>query len=103
MVNFLNKYVCCFSKQKSIIHKKEQTVSNTNKLDNVMVDDTRMSEFEKKSHLQIDVDDINNSYIHNENGSVNGSINGSINGSENNEGICVSVLSNHSLTDDDSL
>jgi hypothetical protein len=103
MVNFLNKYVCCFSKQKSCIQKKEQTVSNTNKLDNVMVDDTRMSEIDKKHNLQIEVDDINNNCIRNENGSVNGSINGSINGSENNECICVSVLSKDNLTDDDSL
>jgi hypothetical protein len=101
MVDFLNKYVCCFSKQKSTVQKKEQTVSNTNnKLDNVMVDDTRMSELDKKNHLQIDVDNINNSCcVVNENGSINGSINGS----ENNEGMCVSVLSNDSLTDDDSL
>jgi hypothetical protein len=100
MVHFLNKYVCCFSKQKSCIQKKEQTTSNTNNnLDNVMVDDTRMSELDKKNHLQIDVDDINNNCIHNENDSVNGSVNGSV----NNECMCVSVLSNESLTDDDSL
>ena len=97
MVHFLNKYVCCFSKQKSSIQKKEPTGSTTNsKLDNVMVDDTRMSELDKKNHLHIDVDDINNSCcIVNDNGSVNGS--------ENNEGMCVSVLSEDTLTNDDSL
>ena len=91
MIHFLNRYLfCCFIKTKTkitqeiiITDEKEK-----NKLENITIDDTRISELERqnKSKLHIIVEDLDD-YVNNNN---------SENNSENNDNTFMSVITNDS-------